>query len=104
MTAKFNDSVRKGDTYQHEPVYRVAATKEPIDITGSTVSGGITKGGVTTPFTCSLVAPTQGKFRFGLSAGTTSTLEVGQYTMELKITLSDNTVKTFFTGTFAVTA
>lgn len=104
MAAKLNQDVRKGDTYSRTPTYRLKATKEPIDLSGSAVSGSITKGNVVTPFQCELVDPVNGRFSFGLSALTTSNLEIGTYAMEVRIAFADATVKTLFTGNFVVYA
>lgn len=99
---KLNLDVRKGDTFKRTPTYRVKNTKVGIDLTGATVSGKISKGGVDTAFTCALVTPASGVFEFGLSAAQTALLELGTYAMELKVTFADSTVKTLFTGNFVV--
>lgn len=104
MTAKLNQTVRKGDTFLRTPTYRLKSTKEGIDISGSTVSGKIVLDTEEHAFTCTLVDAPNGVFSFGLSAGVTATLKVATYAMELKITFADNTVKTLFTGNFVVTA
>jgi hypothetical protein len=105
MAAKLNQEVRKGDTFSRIPTYRTKSDRVGINITGATVSGGITsKTGVVTPFICTIINGPAGQFIFGLTALTTSSLEVGTYAMELKITFADATVQTLFTGNFVVTA
>lgn len=102
MAAKLNQDVRKGDTFARTPIYRVKATKAPIDLTGATASGSITKGSTVVPFTCSIVDGPGGQFSFGLSAVQTAALEVGTWAMQVRLTFADTTVKTLFTGNFVV--
>ena len=105
MAAKLNQEVRRGDTYSRAPTFRTKIDKVGVNLTGATISGGITSAtGVVTPFVCALVDAPNGKFSFGLSAATTATLAVGTYMMELKVTYADTTVQTLFTGNFVVTA
>lgn len=103
--AEFNGDVRKGDTYKKVATYRNKKTQVPINITGATVTGKIVdKNGAITTLTCAITDAVNGKFEFGLSAAQTAALVTGKYSWELKITFADNTVKTFFTGQFVVTA
>jgi hypothetical protein len=102
MAAKLNQDVRKGDTFSRTPIYRIKATKAPIDLTGATASGSITKGTTVVPFTCAIVDAAGGQFSFGLSSSTTATLEAGTWAMQVKLTFADTTVKTLFTGNFVV--
>lgn len=104
MAAKYNDDVRKGDTFERSPIYRVKATKEGVDLTGCTVSGGITKGTTVVPFHTSILDATGGQFKFWLTNTETAALEVGTWSMDLRITFPGSVVKTIFTGNFVVYA
>ena len=104
MSTKLNLDVRKGDTFSRQPTWRNKASQVGVNLTGATVSGSISKGTTTVPFTCSLIDAANGVFKFMLSAGTTAALELGTYSMELKVTFPDTTVKTLFTGNFVVYA
>lgn len=104
MAAKLNRDVKKGDTFQPTLTYRNKISKEPVDLTGATVSGEIKKGNITVPFEVVMLAASEGKFRIVLSSDVTADLAVGKYAMAVRITFTDDSVKTLFEGQFVVYA
>ena len=102
MVAKVNFSLVQGDTFNKNSVFRVKSTGLPVDLTGSIVSGKIKSGTTFTDLTCSLISPTAGTFKFGLTSEQTALLPQGVSAIEVQITFSDGTISTLFSGNLVV--
>lgn len=100
MAAKANFNVIRGDTFSKSPTFRRKTTKEPINLTGATITG--TAAGW--PLTCTITNPTAGQFTFGLSSSQTPILPLGVQTIEVICTYADLTVQTLIQGNLVVEA
>lgn len=105
MAGAINFNVIQGDTFLKNVTFRNKATKVPVDLTDSTVSGIVSlKSGSTVDLTATITNASAGQFSFGLSAAETEELPTGVHKIEVQIVYSDSTVKTLLSGNLVVTA
>lgn len=99
--AAYNAKVIQGDTWVESPVLTTGADV-PVDLTGVTVEGNAKKDSTVIPLVCSVVSASNGAFRFGLPAGTTATMALGQWKYQVKFVHADSTVETIVMGQLVV--
>lgn len=92
MSANFNFKLRQGDTFTHTVTYRDKATKTPIDLTGSTISGQFGDQSLL----CTVTSASAGIFNFRLPL--TYTPQTGLVKYFVRVTDSEGVVTTLLEG------